>query len=440
MTLVNLIIPPAGYPASLGYQRYMHAPLESITSLRSVLIHAGHEVCVHDYRAESVDNALADLSTSISPQSGLIGFTCLFDSFHFIERAIPLVRNICFRSTIVVGGPTPSALPEVFLREANADIVALGEAEISIVAIAESLNCVDMYDRIPGIAWRSPDGAYVRSMSMKAVECLDDLPACDWSYADLSKPLSPMYSAGRGCPRGCTFCSKHLGPKRLRSVKRFRQDLSYLRQVLGNKPLLFVDSDFLHDNPHLLEYCSILKEMSWEWGCFAAPFDLTPDLLDHLFRCGCTNIRIGVEAHDEDMIRRHRLGFSLSEMNRVLEILEASPIPHLTYYYALGLPGQTPESLDTILKEVRRRRRIIPRAFHLLPLPGTNVFHLAIQQGLIEDITEFLRFLESVRLDEASNALPNLSACTRSLLATTYQELSYIITERSNAIGTSIFP
>ncbi|MFA6243799.1 MAG: radical SAM protein [Candidatus Hydrogenedentales bacterium] len=408
--------------------------------MRSVLLRAEHDVCVYDFRAESLEHALMRLSAGVSSQSDIIGFTCFFDSYLFIERAIQVLRAKCPRAIMLVGGPTPSALPEVFLKEAKADVVALGEGESAIVALAGAPHCIDLYDCIPGIAWQPIDGGSVRSTAQQVVECLDDLPACDWSYADLSKSLSPMFSAGRGCPGRCTFCNKRFGPKRFRSPEVLRRDLSYVRDVLSGNVFFFNDSDFVHDNRFLTEYCSILKEGAWEWSCFASPYGLTPELLVHLFNCGCTNIRIGVEAHDEEMIRRHRPGFSLPEMNRALEILEASPIPHITCYYALGLPGQTPKSLETILREVKNRKRIVPRAFQLLPLPGSAVFQMATQEARVEDVPAFLRSLESVRLDEISTAVPNLSACTPLSLAEAYRELACHATERNNAGGTAFFP
>lgn len=69
----------------------------------------------------------------------LIGFGFLFDNILEAINLITIIRSASPKSKILIGGPGPSSCPDFMIRKTGADILAIGEAEITIQQIAKAV-------------------------------------------------------------------------------------------------------------------------------------------------------------------------------------------------------------------------------------------------------------------------------------------------------------
>jgi len=442
MACVVLIIPPGRYSTALHYDRYVRTPLEGVTALGGVLQQHKHDVLVIDCRGNS--GPLEDfVVASLPPSPAIIGFTTFFDSFRFVESCVPLLRRVRPKALIAVGGPLATGAPGPFLTHAHVDIVVRGEGERALLAIADAVDGNASVWGVPGTLQQSQGGEIVDHGPVAIVEDLDELPDVDWTYAGARLAQGGfdfMYSVGRGCQQRCTYCSRPLGRRRFRSPQKVRRELDYLHSRYGMNSVILNDSDLVYENPELDSYVGALHGIGVQWGCFTGPRGLSVELLARLHACGCTNLRVGIEALDEGMITRHRPDYSLTDMLRTLDLLDAGPIEKVTCYFLLGLPGQTERSLDMILSGLQRYPRLVPRPFYLIPMPGTVVFEDAVRCGLVESTTAYLRRLHGVPIDAVSDRLPHLADASRLRIADVYVQLVRLAVARSGSADCPILP
>lgn len=117
-----------------------------------------------------------------------------------------------------IGGHGPASDPEYFLRKTGADIVGIGEGEITYVELMDAFERKRELASVDGIAYFDEDGNYVRTKPRELISNIDKIlwPAYDLFdityYSLIRKPniepterCLPLLS-GRGCIFACNFC------------------------------------------------------------------------------------------------------------------------------------------------------------------------------------------------------------------------------------------
>lgn len=430
MCIISLIIPPSNYDPEFGYKSFVNTPLEGITSLRAALLREGHTVNVLDLRCR--ESPLEWLEKVIDRNCHLIGFTTFFDSFAFVEKAIKRLRFMANEAVYIVGGPLASGAPDSFLRYAKADAVVRGEGEKALVELAARFPQDLKEFAVPGVLVLDSQGNMLDTGHATPYHSLDEARPLDWSYArDQAGRFSFLYSTSRGCDNNCAYCCKVMGPKRFKPIEMVEKDLKQLREVWGMRSFIFNDTDFLHNNPFLQDYLNILSTLDLRWGCFATPKSLSESLLNRLVDCGCANLRVGVETFDDHVLHINRRPVGRDEMLANLDILEASNIAMITCYLLLGLPGQTKDSLENTLDQIRKRKRFTPRPFILIPLPGSAIYQKAIEEGKIIELP-YLRLLADVSMQSAHELSYGLNSVPTDFIQQIFDELTKIKKERLN--------
>lgn len=427
MAEISLIIPPSRYPSRLGYHKYAKHPLSGITDLRGVLLADGHEVQVLDCRTKA--DPYGYMADNINVDADIVGFTTLYDSFTFINKAVNILRETAKNALFVTGGPSASGAPEPFLRNAGIDVVVRGEGEFALRMLAQKGKA---FQDIPGICFLADNGMFLQTKGRRIIDNLNVLPEIDWAYTDTwdRQEIEFIYLVGRGCNNGCAYCLA--GAKlRRKSPKRVKNELLYLRTDFDATDLIITDSDLFAQNHDLNKYLDVFRDLGLKWGCFTTPQNLTPAFLKNLSKAGCVNIRVGVESFDDETLARNRPHISVPELYKSLAALEESSIEKITTCLLIGLPGQTDRALDKTLEEIERHPRFIPRPFYLLPLPGSKIFKDAFNQGIIPDTTVYLNRLKDVPIDRYTDLLPNLSDASPQSMDATLEALYKIALNRS---------
>ncbi|MCP4641430.1 MAG: B12-binding domain-containing radical SAM protein [bacterium] len=203
------------------------------------------------------------------------------------------VRSACPDTLIALGGPHASASKEAALTGNDADLVVVGEGELTFERIIETYLDNRDYSEIPGLVRRESEGEAVTNPGVVPfVADLDSLPMPAYDLIDVRrywllhsfvlvprrKYISLMSS--RGCPFLCNYCHKIFG-KRFRghSPERLVDELEYFVGKYGARDVELLDDVFNYDYDRALEVCELIGKRDLKIK-MAFPNGLRTDTLD----------------------------------------------------------------------------------------------------------------------------------------------------------------
>ncbi|NOK18522.1 B12-binding domain-containing radical SAM protein [Corallococcus carmarthensis] len=204
--------------------------------------------------AESArERARAALATGVRPTVGISCYTWNTEEFlNLVRQMKEMVPGLL----VVAGGPQVQRA-EDYLRLDLADVVVLGEGELTFTELldatfAAGADASDVLPPVAGIAWVDVMGQPHRTQPRERVRNLDELespldvvPLRDASGVPLYKRAA--YETARGCPYRCAFCewgTGAIGTKLFEySIPRIRADLERMAEA-GIEEFFFCDSNF----------------------------------------------------------------------------------------------------------------------------------------------------------------------------------------------------
>jgi len=315
------------------------------------------------------------------------------------QTAYELKKHIpdCF---IVVGGWHPTFMPEILKKETCFNALCLGEGETPFRIFLESYPDLNKVKKVPGFHVRVGDDISKNPM-VHLEEDLDKLPFPDRSayydkYPLLGNQLTKSFIAGRGCAYPCTYCFNDNMKKaykgkgkfvRFRSPENICQEI---KEVVKNYPqtkyIQFHDDTINGDIKWLAKFCDYYeKEVGLPWIANGRVERLDDDLAQKLKQSGMDKFTFSIEQGNEAF--RNKL---LKRMMTNAEIFEGSRLlrKHKIRFQVgniLGLPG---ESFDLALETLKINQQIMaPNSVASIfqPYPGTDLYHLAREEGHLED-------------------------------------------------------
>jgi anaerobic magnesium-protoporphyrin IX monomethyl ester cyclase len=224
-----------------------------LACLAAVLRRAGRTVHIVDGWLEGLNaDAISDRLASFGPALW-VGFSCYRTNMGRAMETASSLRARGVNVPIVAGGYGPTFEPEVFL-EAGFDVVAIGEAERTVLALTD-LYAAGENDlrRVPGLVFRGPGGAVVRTGPPAALTVLDAAPPPERDTLELERARrsAAHVETSRGCRAGCTFCSivafaRTNGTERWRQkpIERIVEEFSDLERR-GARVVKVIDDSFI---------------------------------------------------------------------------------------------------------------------------------------------------------------------------------------------------
>jgi len=355
-------------------------PPLGIAFLAAALEEAGIEVRILDlvvspYRQERLQSLLQ----SFSPQ--LVGVTAVTMTFYDAIEVVREVKKIGPGILTIMGGPHVSfCAAETLKSYPELDLIAIGEGERTLVELAGEASNPANWTSIPGLAFRQKgevvftaprDWLDVNSLPLPARHLL---PL--GRYRALKTAISMTTS--RGCPCRCIFCvgRRMVGSRvRYRDPQKVVDELEYLAK-LGFPQINIADDLFTAKKQHCLAICEeiIKRQIKVKWSSFARVDTVSPELLQRMKAAGCTAVSFGVETANAKILRTIIKGITLEKTIAAIQMCVAAGIePHVSFI--LGLPGETPESLQETQAFGEKISSLgAAYGFHLLaPFPGTAV-------------------------------------------------------------------
>lgn len=371
----------------------------SIMALSAVVKKAGHEcdVVITCLEKDPVKAAL-------EAEPDIIAFSINIYEVPWMASIGPLLRQ-SFAGPIICGGPHPTFLPELTIREPYLDAICLGEGEEAIIDYINAIAGGTDTASIPNIYSKRGNEIF-RNDLRPLIEDLDSLPFWDRAIYD-KYPVFRVSHGGvmyhfaimtsRGCLYDCTFCINSAYKKmcqdkgtffRRRSVSSVIEELKSMKRHYPKiKQIDFEDDSFMLPprewvSDFMARYATEIK----------IPFQmqtsanlLNEELVGKLKKANCHTVSMGIESGNEEFRRNiFNKHVSNSQIRDAAFLVRKQGIRFQTFNI-IGCPGET---LDMAMETYELNKEIRPdltRCTFFHPYPGTQLYHRAVAEGLIDE-------------------------------------------------------
>lgn len=378
--------------------------------------HHDVEAC-HYSRMSQARSEVREKLGSFKPQ--VVALTCSTFNRGFVRDMIGIIRNVDSEIKIVVGGVHASFCYDQVLQQYGADVVVIGEGELTLAELCCVMEKQAPLKTVRGIAY-TENGDVVLSPPREIIQNLDDLPMPDYSYARSFIERSGMgfMITSRGCPVRCTFCStsSYWGQKvRMNSVARVVNEMEMLISLFKVKKIFFHDDTFNLGISRVKDICSEImrRGIKVEWGCSCRVSPVSEEMIATMVEAGCRHICWGIESGSEEMLKKIDKKITVSQIRNAFELSQKfSDVMSTGAFTMVGNPDET----DNTIRETVSFLNSIPitdspSTSKLYILPGTLLYERLKKEGHIEDM-DWCRY-DSVPYYTVENSHRKLSGWAR---------------------------
>jgi len=395
---ILLLFPPTNYQIKASIEgrgnrggRALTPPL-GLLYLSAELLDAGYNVEVVDFTAQQYS---FDTLKKFALDKDVVGIMVQSWNREAAEEIIVNVRRIRQDIPIMVGGPD-CILHRRMLD--NADVVATGEAEHTIVSIVDALiNEKDLAD-CEGILFRDETTGEVREGKPETVQ--RDLDRIKFparhivppeGYTMLGNDMAGKFAlvlASRGCPYSCRFCARGAVAYKIYRKRSAENVLDEIQEIYdaGYKVLGFVDDNFLLDRERVMRIMNGIIERKIHIPMIVQGRVESADaeLYTTMRKAGIRGIIFGLESGNQDVLDFYNKKSTVEQNRRAVEIANRCGL--FTFgFFILGSPIETEEHLKRTVA-FAKNTPLDSATFYLLDYTyGSQLWDEAHAKGLIEE-------------------------------------------------------
>ncbi len=387
--------------------------------LAAVLLKDNHDVKIIDAVIEDIKNQfefkkhayyglhpdrIKDEIRAYNPD--VVGVSCLFVAVSDISMEICRIAKECSVQYTLIGGPTPSALPELFISKSFIDFVFIGESEKSIADFANSVasNNKPDFSSIDGLTYKDSLNNVVSQPKRSFIENLDDIPLPARhllpmeKYFQVSSPQGGVFKSrrnipimtSRGCPANCYFCaSTNIWGKiyRHRSAQNVIDELEHLKREYRIEEFQTVDDNFTLNKQRTLEICNKLKSLGLVWSMpnGVALWALDEERIKAMSEAGCHYVIAAIESGNQRVLKEViRKPLNLAKGLELCNCIRRHNI-NLSGFFIVGFPDETLEEIKDTFDYALKCNLDIANFSYATPLPSTDLWKQAEEENLFVD-------------------------------------------------------
>lgn len=354
------------------------------------------------------DRDMKSAIEGFSPDAVLV--SCLFSSLHHQTlRVTQIAKKVNENIVTLVGGPHPSAVPQLFLREHSIDYCIVGEGEYTTLKLLRTLDKgKKLQNDIDGIGFRLKEKPLLIPKKNYIAD-LDELPFPARHLVDLDryftigkvqglrldgeseKPMRIIQMiATRGCPNRCTYCAKSVtwGNKyRMRSPHNIIEEITSLLNTYQVERIAFQDDNLTINRNRIMSVLDAMVEASlpvkWEAHNGLEVDTLDQQLLDKMKASGCVSFTVAIEFGTQKILQKAKKKVDLKKARETIRYAQSIGMD-VRGFFMLGFPGETREQIQKTC-EYARGLNLSVTAFALVtPLPGTELWNYCEKEGLVD--------------------------------------------------------
>jgi anaerobic magnesium-protoporphyrin IX monomethyl ester cyclase len=288
----------------------------------------------------------------------------------------------------VVGGPEPGAYVEEYLHS-GANVVVIGEGELTLqelIPVLQSEGRVSL-NGVDGIAFRSSEGAIVRT---KPREQIKDIDAQPWPardtidmgrYIDVWRKHHGMGSVSlitaRGCPYHCRWCSHEVFGKthRRRKPSSVADELESLVNRYHPEMAWMADDVFTIHHGWLFQYAGELRRrgLKLPFECISRADRLNQQVVDALAELGCFRVWIGSESGSQRILDAMERGVTVEQVQNAVALCRSAGIQS-GMFLMWGYEGEEIADIEATVEHVKKTNPDIFFTTVAYPIKGTPYF------------------------------------------------------------------
>lgn len=350
---------------------------------------AGHEVLILDaHGTRMTDKEVVSKCREFGPR--LVGLSMYSIYLRGTKQLSQVLRKEMAEATLIGGGYHATLMPAETLKQFEEfDYLLCGEAEDSIVALCRFLDGQCHKEDVPGLVYREGERAVLVPIQEQTT-CPSMPPDRPW--LSQGSKHSPYFSilcghvdsviTSRGCPYHCGFCCPKLGGRpRRRTAESIIEELVELRRR-GIRNIDIQDDTFTANTEAVTKFLELLakENLHLRFRIRARANHITDDIAALLKRVGVTVVSVGMESGSQKMLDAMNKGTTVELNEKAAKIIKEHRM-WLTTSWVVGCIGETPETINETIDFVRRIRPTTAIFYKLIPLPGTEQYRMAKQQG-----------------------------------------------------------
>jgi len=343
-------------------------PLLGVLYLAASLRKAKVEVQIADLIGVPEDNWYL-------PEGDIYGVSLVTPQVPYAKKVIQHLRNRTRRgTTIAVGGPHVSALPQWSLDNLDADFAFVGEADVEFAEFAAGHWPRGTWPSI--VHCKPPD---VTKLPLPARDLVD---IRSFHGGGINKYVKDFHyegymNTGRGCPYNCAFCGQRAitkGIVRPNSVANVIREVQTLLREYECDLIYFEDDTFNISDERVLPLCRAFSGLGFSWHCLCRADRVNPTVLRAMHDAGCENITFGFESGSDQMLKAMNKGTTVADNLRAAELVQKAGMT-VRGQMIVGFPGETRRTIwetDAFI----RAAAVDKWGLHaFVPLPGSDVWN-----------------------------------------------------------------
>lgn len=382
------------FPGGRGLNEATVIPPIGLGYIAAVLEKDGVNCTIIDANILELSNR--EVIKRIPTETRLVGVYLNSFTYDTVKDLTALVRETLPGCAIILGGPLPTAEPEMILKEIPCDGVIRGEGEYSVSGIMQNIKKGSpLFDGdIPGAVFYSTDGNSIIKNQIRRIIELDALPfpayhllpPFKYYKGRLRKSPSAPIVTSRGCAYGCVFCSKDIFERKItfRSSKNVLDEIEYLVKQYGIRQLDVLDDNFAFDTKRMHEILDGIIERKYDLainmqtGIRTELLDVT--LLDKMKKAGVYKLAFGIESADKEVLKTCHKQIDLDKVSDVVRLAKKKGF--LVYgFFIVGLPGETEEAFERTLNYAKDLNLDIANFCMAVPFVGTELYRMVKANG-----------------------------------------------------------
>lgn len=415
---ILFIQPPSNILANRRERKFAVPPI-GLAMLAAVCEKEGHEIKIFDAMLEGYDietfvrddkfirfgSSVEEIKKVIEDfKPDVVGIEHLQTyKTHEVNETIDTVKEVSPEIITIAGGPHPSAVPHISMKNKNLDYAMVGDSENSILQFLKALKDKSKLPEVDGLVWRE-NGEIIVNPKKYYLKDIDDLPFPAYHLMDIkgygklgigigvykTRTYIPLLTS-RGCPARCDFCphTNVTGPKmRFRSLDSIIEEIKLLKSNYNVTEFQIIDYNFMANVPRVKEFCRrLVKEnLNIYWsiphGMQIKKFD--EELVELFSSSGMDQFYLPIESCNQEFLKTDHFKGKDVALKKTMEVIKMGRKYNfkIAGFFQIGYVTETLQDMRNTIEFAKSLD--IDRAcfFISTPLPGTPYFEECKRKGL----------------------------------------------------------
>jgi anaerobic magnesium-protoporphyrin IX monomethyl ester cyclase len=352
----------------------------------------GFDVEVFDTTFSSFDALRVHLETE---KPSVLGIYANLMTRKKVVEILRIARAASWQT--VVGGPEPGAYIHEYL-EAGADVVVLGEGEVTMENLLPALRSGDDANlrNISGIAFLDEAGRVYQTSPRAQIADIDAQPWPARDAVDIRRYVETWRTAhgkgslsfitARGCPYHCRWCSHQVFGKTHRRRKPISvvDEVEWLLNTYQPDMVWIADDVFTIHHGWLRAYAAEMRRRGLRipFECISRGDRVTAEVADLLAELGCFRLWIGSESGSQKILDSMQRGVTVQQVQTAVDLCKARGI-QAGMFLMWGYEGEELEDIEATIAHVKRSDPDIFLTTVAYPIKGTP-YYSQVTNSLIQ--------------------------------------------------------